>query len=85
MCVCVCVVTGYKIFFDQKELQIKKSSLLNVSNTNSKSETFSLEVLVDSEKQNWFMRAHLGKFWGLEKILMSVEGLDIVKCLQEVQ
>ena len=28
----ICLVTGYKNLFDQKELQIKMSSLLNVSN-----------------------------------------------------
>ena len=36
---------------------IKMSSLLNVSNTRSKSEKFNpkdIEVLVDSEEQNWF-------------------------------
>ena len=54
------------------------SSLLNVSNDN-KPEEFNLndiEVLVDSEGENWFKRAHVGKFLGLAKILMSVEGLD---------
>ena len=55
------------------------SSVLNVSNGSSKSEEFNLndiEVLVDSQEQNWFKRAHVGKFLGLEKILMSVKGLD---------
>ena len=44
-------------FFDLKELQIKMSSVLNVSNANSKLEEFSIkdiEMLVDSEEQNWF-------------------------------
>ena len=44
-------MTGYKTFFDQKELQIKMSSLLNVSKA-SKSEEFSIKdikMLVDSE------------------------------------
>ena len=37
-------MTGYKKFFDQKELQIKiSSSLLNVSNDSSKPEDFSLK------------------------------------------
>ena len=45
--------------------------LLNVSNSNSKSEEFSLkdiEVFVDSEEQKWFKRAHVGKFLGKEDI-----------------
>ena len=46
-------VSGDRIqkFFGQKELQIKMYSLLNVSNTTSKSEEFILndiELLVDS-------------------------------------
>ena len=56
-------MTGYKIFLTHKELQIKMSSLLNVSNASSKPEEFSLkdiEVLVDCEEQNWFKRAHIG-------------------------
>ena len=72
-------MTGYKNFLTKKELQIKMSSLLNVSNGNSKPEEFSLndiEVLADSERENWFKRAHVGKFLGLAKILMSAEGLD---------
>ena len=47
------------------------SSLLNVPNVSNKSEEFSLkdiEVLVDSEEQNWFKRAHAGKFLGLPQI-----------------
>ena len=55
------------------------SSLLNVSNDSSKPEEFNLndiEVLVDSEGENWLKRAHVGKFLGLAKILMSVKGLD---------
>ena len=53
------LVTGYKKFFDQKELQIEMSSLLNGS---SKPEEFSLndiEVLVDNKGQDWFKRAHV--------------------------
>ena len=41
------------------------SSLMSVSNDNSKPEEFGLkdiEVLVDSEEQNWFKQAHVGKF-----------------------
>ena len=54
-------------------------SLLNVSNDSRKPEEFSLndiEVLLDSEGENWFKRAHIGKCLGLAKILMSVEGRD---------
>ena len=55
------------------------SSLLNVSNASNKPEEFGLndiEVIVDSEGENWFKRAHVGKFLGLAKVLMSVKGLD---------
>ena len=57
------------------------SSSLKVSNVSNKPEEFILkdiEVLVDSEEQNWFKRAHLGKFLGLKHIDTLVEGLD--KC-----
>ena len=57
------------------------SSVLIVSNANSKSEEFSLkdiEVSVDSEEQNWFQRAHVGKFLGIENIRTSLNDLD--KC-----
>ena len=60
---------------------IKMSFLLNISNGSSKSEEFNLkdiEVLVESEEQNWFKRAHVGKFLGLKYIDTSVGGLD--KC-----
>ena len=63
----------------QKEVQIKMSSLLNASNANSKPKEFNLkdiEVLVDSEEQNWFMRAHVGKFLGIENIRTSLNGLE---------
>ena len=39
------------------------SSFLNVSNTSSKSEEFNLndiELIVDSEEQNRFKKAHIG-------------------------
>ena len=52
---------------------------MNVSNDGSKPEEFNLndiEVLVDSKEENQFKRAHVGKFLGLAKILMSVEGLN---------
>ena len=31
---------------------------------------------LDQNRSSWFKRAHVGKFWGLKKILMSVRGLD---------
>ena len=61
------------------------SSLLNVSNASNKPEEFGLkdiEVLVDSEGENWFKRTYAGKFLGLAKILISVEGLDIQEMFQ---
>ena len=58
------------------------SSLLNVSNDASrKSEEFSIkdiEVFVDSEEQNWFKRANVGKFLGIEGIRKSLNNLE--KC-----
>ena len=57
------------------------SSVLNVSNDSSNSEEFNLnntEMIVDSEEQNWFKWAHVGKFLGLKLIDTSVGGLD--KC-----
>ena len=48
-----------------KELQIKMSSLLNASNA-SKSEKFSIkciEMLANSEEENWFKRAHVGEIF----------------------
>ena len=54
----LCLMTGCKNFLTQKQLKIKMSSLLNVSNdAGSKSEKFSIndiEVLVDKKEQNWF-------------------------------
>ena len=57
------------------------SSVLNVSNANSKSEQFSLkdiEVLVDSEEENWFKQARVGIFLEIENIRTSLNGLE--KC-----
>ena len=56
-------------------------SVLNVSNANSKSEEFSLkdiEVLVDSEEQNWFKRTHVGIYLEIENIRTSLN--DLEKC-----
>ena len=67
--------------FSQREVHIKTSSALNVSNTNSKPEELTIkdiEMLVDSQEQNLFKRAHVGKFLGLSHIDTSVESLD--KC-----
>ena len=57
------------------------SSVLNVSNANSKSEEFSLkdiEMLVDSEEQNWFKRTHVGIYLEIENIRTSLN--DLEKC-----
>ena len=57
------------------------SSMLNVSNDSSKPEEFSfkdIEMLADSEEQNWFKRAHVGNFLGLPQIEKWLVGLD--KC-----
>ena len=65
----------------KKELKRKMSSLLNVSNSSNKSKEFSLKdtrVFVDCEEQNWFKRAHVGKFLGIEDIRTSLNGLE--KC-----
>ena len=56
----------------------KMSSLLDVSNGSSRPEEFNLndiEVLEDSEEQNWFKRAHVGKFSGLVHIHRSTARL----------
>ena len=76
------MMTGYKNFLTQEELKIKMSSLLNVSNDASrKPEEFSrkdIEVFVDSEEQNWFKQAHVGKFLGIEDIWTSLNS-DIIR------
>ena len=57
------------------------SSVLIVPNAGSKPEKFSLkdiEVFVDSEEQNWFKRAQMGKFLGIEDIRTTLNGL--AKC-----
>ena len=57
---------------------MKMSSLLNVSNASNESEEFSLkdiEMVVDNKEQNWFKRAHLGKFLGLVRIYRSTTRL----------
>ena len=74
-------MTRYKKIFDRKELQMKMSSLLNVSNGSSKPEEFNLndiEVVVDCEEQNWFKQANVGKFLGIEDIRTSLN--DLEKC-----
>ena len=55
------------------------SSVMNISNGSSKPEEFSLkdiDLLVGSEQQNWFKRAHVGKFLELSQIEKSFVGLD---------
>ena len=64
----LCLVTGYKKFIVLKELAIKMSFVFNVSNGSRKLAEFSIkniEVLVDSEEQNWFKRTHVRKSLGL--------------------
>ena len=54
-------------------------SVLNVSNASCKSEEFSIsdiEVLVDSEEQNWFKQAHMGWFLGIAPIITSTDKLS---------
>ena len=60
------------------------SSVLIVPNAGSKPEKFSLkdiEGFVDSEEQNWFKRAQMGKFLGVEDIRTSLNGLAKCKIL----
>ena len=77
------LVTGYKNFFDQKELQITMSSpLLNVSNdADGRPAEFGLKdivVFVVSEEPNWLKQTHVGKFLGLEDNRTSLN--DLEKC-----
>ena len=68
-----------KMTSPEAEIIIKMSSVLSVSNGNSKSKEFNLsniEVLVDREEQNWFKQAHVGKFLGLKHIDTSMGHLD---------
>ena len=66
-------------FSDSKGLKIKMSSALNLSDdAGNKPEEFSIndsEVLVDKKEQNWFKRAHVGKFLGLVHIHSSTAKL----------
>ena len=51
---------------------------MNVSNVSNEPEEFNLmdiEVLVDSNEENWFKRAHVGKFLGLVNINRSTAKL----------
>ena len=71
-------MTGYKNFLTQKEVKLKSDSVLNVSNGSSKPKEFSIkdnEMLVDIDEQNWFKRAHVGKFLGIEDIRSSSNDL----------
>ena len=54
------------------------SSFLNVSDTSRKSDEFNLndiEVIVDSERQNWFKREHMGQNLGIVCIITSTTKL----------
>ena len=75
-------VSGDRIqaFFEQRELKINISSVWNISNVNSKPKEFSLkdiQVLVDSEEQDCFKRAHVGKSLRLSQIEKSLVGLEM--------
>ena len=66
VCILVFLVSDNRIrnFFDPKRSTNKISCLLDVSNSSSKSEKFSLndiEVLVDKKEQNRFKKACVGK------------------------
>ena len=55
------------------------SSLLSVSNANNESEEFSLkdiEMLLDNGDQNWFKRAHIGRYLGIAHIITSTTKLS---------
>ena len=73
-------VSGDRIqkFIVLKELTIKMSFVFNVSNGSRKPAEFSIkniEVLVDSEEQNWFKRTHIRKSLGLVHIHSSMARL----------
>ena len=71
------LLTGYEKCFWKKERQIKMSSLLNVSN-GSKSEEFNLKdigVRIDNKEQNWFKRAHIGRYLGIARIITTATKL----------
>ena len=73
-------VSGDRIqkFIVLKELTIKMSFVFNVSNGSRKPAEFSIkniEVLVDSEEQNWFKRTHVRKSLGLVHIHSSMARL----------
>ena len=64
------------------------SSVLNVSNdAGNKPEEFSLkdiEVVVDSEEQSWFKRAHVGKSLNLKTLIRQSQAWISVKCSLEM-
>ena len=73
-------VSGDRIqnIFNPERLKMKMSSVLNVSNDSGKPQGFSIkdvEILVDNKEQNWFKRAHVGKFLGLVYIHRSTARL----------
>ena len=73
-------VSGDRIqnIFNPERLKMKMPSVLNVSNDSGKPQGFSIkdvEILVDNKEQNWFKRAHVGKFLGLVHIHRSTARL----------
>ena len=55
--------------------------MLNASNASNKSEEFILkviEVLIDKKEQNWFKRAHVGKFLGIENIRTPLNDFGVM-------
>ena len=78
VCILAFFVSGDRIqkFFDPKRITNKMSSSLNISNGSSRPQEFkSIEVVVDNKEQNWFKRAHVGKYLGLVHIQRSMARL----------
>ena len=64
-------MTGYKIFFDHKELQIKMSlELLH------KVPAGAIETLFDEQNQPLFKRADQGKYFGIRNIRVNFKELS---------
>ena len=51
-------------FFGLKGLQIKMSPVLNI-----------VLYIVDNKEQNWFKRAHIGRYLGIARIIISTAKL----------
>ena len=52
-------------FFGLKGLQIKMSPVLNI-----------VLYIVDNKEQNWFKRAHIGRYLGIARIIISTAKLS---------